>query len=273
MKKIIIIVLVMFSVTLTAQKKEKIKGNKEVVEVFKNLDSFTELEIMDGLEVNLMQTNVEGSRLVSDSNLSDIVKFDVVEGRLKIYTTSNIVSSKKLEIYLTFATLTKITLGEKTKLIGQNNFTFDAFEILSYDDSKYELEIKANNLIVLMNGSSKGELNLKSEETSFTLNDNANLKGDIATTNLNLTINKRADLSIKGSTDNFNIIATGSAGTDAKKFKSTKASVNASSSTSTYVYASKYINIYAKDRSDVYVYGSPEIKVDALNDKAKIIKK
>lgn len=98
---LVLILLVLVSGSVFAQKKQKIKGNKEVVEVYKNLEPFTKVEILDELAVNLMQTQSEGYRLKTDSNLVDVIKFEVIDGTLKIYTTNRIISSKNLEIYLT----------------------------------------------------------------------------------------------------------------------------------------------------------------------------
>ena len=42
-KKITIAILCIAMLPLAAQKKQKIKGNKEVVEVFRNLDGFNEI--------------------------------------------------------------------------------------------------------------------------------------------------------------------------------------------------------------------------------------
>ena len=125
MKTITLTFLVLFSLTITAQKKEKIKGNKEVLEVYKNLESYSQLEITDGLKVFLMQTSAEGYRLKTDSNLVDVVIFEVIEGKLKISANKNITSSKKLEIYLTFSSLNKITLGQNSKVLGQNNLKLE----------------------------------------------------------------------------------------------------------------------------------------------------
>ncbi|PQJ77264.1 head GIN domain-containing protein [Polaribacter glomeratus] len=273
MKTITIAVLLLLSVTITAQKKQKIKGNKDVVEVYKDLDSYTELEVTDGLEVSLMQTNSEGYRLKTDSNLAEVIRFEVFNGKLKISTTSNIVSSKKLEIYVTFLSLNKVTIGQNAKIKGQNNLKLEDVELISLDGSDFDLDIKSNNLRLQMNGNAKGDLKLNSKETTMTLNDNANLKGSISTDNFNLALNKRSDMSIKGSSDNLNLVTTGSSDIDARKLKTTSAVINASDSSKIRVNASKDLNIYAKGKSDIYVYGNPEIKVEGLNDKSQIIKK
>ncbi|WP_339661092.1 head GIN domain-containing protein [uncultured Polaribacter sp.] len=273
MKLFTIAIFVLCTLTVTAQKKPKIKGNKDVVEVYNNLDSFTELEVTDGLKVYLTQTNATSYRLKTDSNLVDVIRFEVFDGKLKISTLNTISSSKKLEIYLTFASLKKITLGNDAKIEGQNTFMLEDAELLCYDGSDFELDIKGNNLKLQMNGNAQGDLKLISKETSMNLNDNAYFKGIVSTETFYLNLNKRSDIKVKGSSNTINLITTGSSDIDARKLKTNSAIINASDSSKIRVYASNDLNIFAKGKSNIYVYGNPEIKVEGLNDKSQIIKK
>lgn len=273
MKLFTIAILVLCTLTITAQKKPKIKGNKEVTEVHNTLDSFTELEVTDGLKVFLSQTDSTSYRLKTDSNLVDVITFEIFEGKLKISTLNTISSSKKLEIYLTFTSLKKITVGNDAQIEGQNTFILEDTEILCADGSNFEMEIKGNNLKLQMNGNAKGDLELTCKETSMVLNDNAYLKGIVSTENFYLNANKRADMKIKGSSNTLNMSTTSSADVDARKLKTNSAIINAADSSKIRVYASTNLNIFAKGKSDIYVYGKPEINVEALNGKSQIIKK
>lgn len=266
-------VLMILSLTITAQKKPKIKGNKDVVEVFKNLDAFNQVEISDGLNVSLMQTEAEGYRLKTDSNLIDVFKVEVVDSILKIYTTFKITSSKKQEIAITFKNLEKITLRNDAKVEGLNKFNLSEFMLDSYDGSDFKLDVNSQKSIMNLNGRTNGKLQIRSDEATMNLYDNAYLKGNLSIDNLNLSLNKRADMKVEGSAENLNLITTGSSDIKAKELKVTNAQLNASNTSDIYVYVSKELKIYAKGRSYIYVYGSPNIKVDGLNDKSQIIKK
>tara|TARA_R110002096_G_scaffold56623_3_gene144427 strand:- start:825 stop:1646 length:822 start_codon:yes stop_codon:yes gene_type:complete len=273
MKNSILILALLFSILASAQKKQKIKGNKDVIEVYKNLDAFSQIEITDGLKASLMQTGSEGYRLKADSNLINSIKLEVVDGILKIYTTSNITSSKALEIHITFKSLSNIKLYKNAKLKGENMFRTDTFMLRSFDNSDFDLDIISSDISIQMNGSSNGKLNLNGDIATITLNDNANTKGSISVTKFNLTLNKRADMNIEGNCDDLNLIATGTSDIKAKNLKATNAIINGSNSSDIYVYSSKSLSVYAKGRSNIYVYGNPEIKVEGLNDKSQIIKK
>ncbi|MBP0902323.1 GIN domain-containing protein [Mariniflexile gromovii] len=273
MRTLIIVLAVLLSLNGFAQKKQKIKGNKEVIEVYDNLNAFNEIEIADNLEVNIMQTTTEGYRLKTDSNLINTIKFEVVDSVLRIYTSSKITSSKSLEIYLTCKELNKITLKNDAELNGQNNLNANDLMVVCLDDSKFDLDVNSNKFALQLNSSSKGKLKLKSVETNMALNDNSYLKASLSIDDFDLNMSKKSDMDIQGNCNNLNLITSGSVDVKAKNMLVTNANINASNSSDIYVYASKYLSLYAKGKSYVYVYGNPEINVEGLNDKSQIIKK
>lgn len=273
MKVLLITISILLSLNVTAQKKSKIKGNKDVIEVFENLEPFNEIEINDGLEVTLMQTEADGYRLMTDSNLTEIVRLEVVDSILKIYSTHKITSRKKLEIGITFRQLEKITLRNDAKIEGMNKFELTDLVLNSYEGSNFELDVNSKRLTMNLNGSTQGKIQITSENTTMILNDNAYLKSVMSIDSLNMTVNKRADMKIEGHANDMKLVTTGSTDIKAKELKVTNAHLIASNSSDIYVYVSKELNIYAKGKSYIYVYGTPHIKVDGLNDKSQIIKK
>ncbi|WP_445735656.1 head GIN domain-containing protein [Mariniflexile sp.] len=273
MKTLILTLIILSSFNVNAQKKEKIKGNKEVIEIFDDLDAFNEVEISDGLEINIMQSVSEGFRLKTDSNLVNTIKFEVIDSVLRIYTSNKITSSKSLEIYLNCTELNKITLKNDSELKGQNVINSKDLSLISLDGSEFDLDINSEVFSLQLNNSSKGKLNLRSINSTMSLNDKSFLKGSLSTDNLDLTMSKKADMNIEGNCDNLNLITSGSTDVKAKDLLATNVNINASNTSDIYVRASKLLTLYAKGRSYVYVYGNPEIKVEGLNDKSQIIKK
>lgn len=272
-KNIVFCIVTLISITLTAQKKPKIDGNKVVTDVFKTLEAFNAIEIADNLEVDLTQTSDHGYHLKADENLVDVIKFDILNGVLKIYTTHNIKKSKDLIIELTFVDVNSITLVAESKVNSKNRSTFENLMFTANDDSKYELDMQVKNGTFNLSQGSKGDIVLRGDKATMILNDNAFLKGDLVMDNLDITVNKRADLDIKGDATSLKLTATGTSDVKAKKLRATYADLNASNSADIYVNATKELKVYTKGKSNIYVYGNPEIKVDGLNDKSKIIKK
>ncbi|KJD33970.1 hypothetical protein PK35_04330 [Tamlana nanhaiensis] len=273
MKRVLLIVAMFVVGFAFAQKKEKIKGNKEVIEVYKNLPAYSQLDIADGLEVSLMQTGAAGYRLKTDSNLVDVIKIEVVDSVLKVYTTLHISSSKKLEIHLTSAQINQINLSQGAKLEGQNLIQSDSLGIATLNNSKYNLDVASANLAINMRGNSNGKLIYRGDNLTMGLNDGALVKGNVSATNFDLVINDRADMNIEGNCENLNLIATGSTDIKAKDLNVTHAKINGSNNSDIYVYSNKDLSLYAKGKSNVYVYGNPKINIEGLSDKSQIIKK
>ena len=83
----ILLVLCAFTVSVVAQKKPKLKGNKMVTDVFNTLDEFNAIEISDNLKVNVLQAANNGYHLIADENLVGDINIQVVDSVLKIYTS------------------------------------------------------------------------------------------------------------------------------------------------------------------------------------------
>ena len=272
-KNMVFLVLLLTSLMVFSQKKPKIDGNKVVTDVFKTLEDFHAIEIADNLEVNITQTTNNGYHLQTDENLVDVIKFDILNGVLKIYSTYNIKKSKELTIDLTFVDLDAITLTGNASVNSKNRLTFTDLMFTATDNSSYELDMQVETSTFNLGESSKGDIQFKGDSAIMILNDNAFLKGDIVVDQLDLTVNDRADMAITGDATDMKLTATGSSDIKAKKLRATYVDLNASNSSDIYVNAAKELKIYTKGKSYVYVYGNPEIKVDGLNGKSKIIKK
>ena len=269
----LLILLLLMSVTVVAQKKPKIKGNKVVTNVYQSLEGFSSIEIGDDLSVDITQSETIGYHLKTDKNLIDIIKFENVAGTLKIYTTKKITSSKKLEINLNFRNIHSIVLKDNAQLTSMNKLNFSKLSFSALDNSTYDLDIKVVDATFVFDSSSSGELIVQGEYATMILNENAHLKGDIELEKLELSVNKRAYLNLKGEATILKLTATGSSNIKAKELITTFAELSASNSSDIYVNASKALKLYAEGSSYVYVYGSPEITVDGLNDKSQLIKK
>ena len=132
-----LIILILFSTLVFAQKKQKIKGDKEVVTTTITMEKgFNAIEIDDALEVNLTQGASNSYVLTTDKNLQNVIKFSVNDSVLKIYTTDKITSSKKLEINLSFVNLEHISIKNDAKVNGQGRFISKVMYINAYNSSK-----------------------------------------------------------------------------------------------------------------------------------------
>lgn len=272
-KNLILVTLLSISTFAFSQRKPKIKGNKNVVEIFNSLGAFNSIEIEDNLTVNIIQDDHVEYYLKTDENLVNAIKFDIIDGTLKIYSTHNIKKSKDLEIKLTFKTIDKIILKDDAKLISKNKLIFESLSFISKDHTSYDLDLKVRDGVFNVSKKSSGKITLRGDNAKMVLNEKAYLKGKIALDYMDITMNDHSDIDITGDVKNLKMEASDYSKIKAKKLKTTFADLNSSSSSDVYLYASKELKLYAKGKSNIYVYGNPEIKVNGLNDKSKIIKK
>ena len=144
MKKFTLLLLVaIISTASFSQKKEKIKGDKDVTTVTNGFEKgFTAIEISDNLKVTLTSSLQNSYTLTTDKNLQDVIQFTVNEGLLKIYTTSNIVKSKKLDITLGLNNLEYIYLKDDAELKSDKTFESNAINIDAQNASKFDTDIK-----------------------------------------------------------------------------------------------------------------------------------
>ena len=213
MKKLsLLFILSIISIISFAQKKEKIKGDKNVVTTTDNISKeFNAIEVADELKVTLTQGLQNSYTLTSDKNLQEIIQFTVVDGKLKIYTTSRITSSKNLE---------QINLKDDAEIDGEKMFESNVFIINADNSSRFNLEVKTKDISITMLGNAKGKLKANSERTVIAMSDKSDLKANISTDRTTIELTKSAKLELEGKSDDATLIAKDSSELDAKSIVS-----------------------------------------------------
>lgn len=275
MKKITLLLLLsIFSIVTFAQKKEKIKGDKNVTTVTNGFETgFSAIEISDNLKVTLTRSLQNSYTLTTDENLHDVIEFTVNEGLLKIYTTSNIVKSKKLDITLSLNNLEAIFLKDDAELKSDKVFDSNTITINAQNSSKFEMEVKANQANITMLNDAKGKLKLHADQIAITMADKANLETDINTDATNASLSSSAKLRLDGNSDKVSFTTIDSAELDAKRLKVSSAEVSTKDKSELHIDARKNLTIDTRDKSKVFVYSEPRIDIKKFADRAEIIKR
>lgn len=273
-KQLLIILLTILSVNVNAQKKSKIKGNKQVVDVVKDISNgFNKIEISDDLEINITQTYHNGYTLKTDSNIVDVVKFEVKDSVLKIYTSEKIISSKKLQINLSIKQIDTIILHGSSNLKSVGKLSSDTFFLEGYDSSRFNLDIETKNFSLTLQSNAGGKLKINSKQAVIVMNGRTDLKAYLVADNVKVELNKSAQLSLDGEANTADFNLKEKSELNAKKAKFSDVNLITSNASDVYVYASKNLDIYAEGKSNIYVYGNPKMNVKGLGGKSKIIKK
>jgi len=261
-KSIILIVFLIISTSIYAQKKPKIKGDKDVVTMTNTImASFNSLEIDDALEVTLVQGEQNGYTLTTDKNLQDIVQFKVIDSVLRIYTSNEITSSRKLEISLDFMNIEHITLKNDAKIEGEGRIESEVLYINAFDSSVFEIDIEVEELIIMMQRNAGGKLKARATNAIITMNDRTDLKAAIVGEETTVNLTDTAQLKLEGDSDSAAFNLKDGAELDAKKMKVSSVNLYASNNADVYVYAGKDLELFAEGKSNIYVYGDPKIEV------------
>ncbi|MCD8404639.1 DUF2807 domain-containing protein [Tenacibaculum dicentrarchi] len=275
MKKIILVVFsVMISSVILAQDKQKIKGNKQVITTSKSIDkAFYKIEIDDALELSINQADKNSYVLTTDKNLHEVINFVVIDSVLKIATTHKIARSKKLKIALDFVKLEKITLKNGAKLKGDGIFNSKVMHIDCYNSSEFELDLKAEKVIVNMLGKSKGTLKIKATNTTFLMSDKARLEAHVLADNVTAKLINSADLNLEGEAKKATFNLKEAADMKAKEMKISEVDIYTSGNADTSIYAGKNLTLYAEGKSKIEIYGTPIIELKGFKGTAKLFKK
>ena len=271
--------LLLFALLITtvafAQKKEKIKGSKNVTVAQKKLEPFESLEIEDNIELYLVKGTTQSLEIEADDNLHEIIKSDVNGTALRIYTSKEVSSSKKLTVRLTYTgSLKTITAKNEVQLYAINELELDTVSVKNFDYSKSFLNVKSAKFSLAMNDKTKAEINVKSGATTIELSKNANLKALIASPEVKIDMYQKTIAIVEGDAVAAAIRVDNNAEFTGKKFTVKNLDLTAESYTKCAVLATETLSLSASGKTEVSLYGSPtSFSVKKFSNSAVIFKK
>jgi len=275
MKKISILLVAILSTTIMlAQKKDKISGSKIVTSKQRNIKNFSAIEIEDNIEASLERGEFPEVKIEADDNLIDVIDIDVTDNTLHISTSKRVVKSKALKVKITYT-------AELNTVISKNDAAISAiqevlgenFTLKTFDDSKVLMNANVKNFALQADGDSKIELNLKSSNTKIELSKSAELKSLVTTTDLALDMYQKAKAKIEGEANNSLIRLENNSELDASKLEIKSIELIAEGQSKNSVNAKKDIVISATEKSETELYGDAKIEMNKFIDKAKLSKK
>ena len=274
MKKLFTIYFTLGVLTLCNAQETKIKGDRDVLSVTKELPKgITTVEVDNGIEVKLVQGETDNYVLTTDRNLVSVIDFTVKDSILTISTNLKITQSKSLEVYLKLQNPKSLILKDDAKIETPGLIQAENFSITAYKSSHLDVNIKSTECQINLLDNSGGEINVDSEQVTLMMKDRTDLKGDFNITNSVITLQDSAEFTPEGKTENLTLTTEGTSDFKGRRFQGKSFDITLNKRSKASVHASDKLNVFAKDKSTVEVYGSPEINVVALSDKAEIVKK
>lgn len=268
-------IIILFLVTLTfAQRKEKVKGSKIVKMEQKQVESFTSLEVEDNLEVFLVKGNECGLEIEADDNLIEFIEFKNAGNNLRISTTRDMNSFKKLSIRVTYTSDFNLVIAKhETNVTALSDVDLANITFKSYDFAKLYLNVKSKEFTLMANDKSKIELNLKSEKATIDISKNADLKALISSKDLGVDMYQKGDAKVEGDVINFKLRADNNTNFDGSKLTAVNTQIFADAYSNSKINVKTNIIIDAAGKSEIQLYGEPKIEIKRFTDSATLVKK
>lgn len=219
------IIAVLFLATITTSCVidgfNRIKGNRNVtVENRRVSNDFTKIKVSNGLDVYITEGNSVKVTVEADENLHEVIRTEVRNGVLKIYSERNIWRAKSQKVYITTHQLEGIKATSGSDVYSENTLTGNAMEVETSSGADMSLRLDVNS--VTSHSSSGSGLKLTGNATNYT--------------------------------------ASASSGSSTKSYglKSKEVTVKASSGADIDVYAMESIDARASSGGDVDYRGNPK---------------
>ena len=275
MKKYTVILLLLVSTTLLfAQKKEKIKGSKTVTVEQREVGNFEALLVEDNLEVHLERGEKTALKIEADDNLHGIISLDLKDNTLRIYTTKLAVNYKKMIVRVTYTNeLNLITAKDESTVNAIQELLLNTITLKAYDASKLFVNVNATDFLLQADDKSKTELNLKSENSTVELSKNATLKALVTTIDLKVDLYQKSAATLEGNATNMRIRLDNNASFTGNKFNTKNADIITESYSNCSLFVETAVIIDAAGKSEIQLLGSPTIEIRKFTDEAQLAKK
>ncbi len=195
MRKIVVFLLLIWSFGSFAQK-DKIKGNREVINRLYTVPPFEKASWGEHLRVKIRPAaDTTQIQLRADENLHEVLKWDVTDGVLHLYTSKQIVRKKAFDITLYVPRkFSGLILNEYGRAETDEKLRLDYFEIQLKDRAQANLKLKLKEqFTAMLNDDAKAGLDVEAKKFKMIVSDDATVKGDIFGKELLYTGEKTSD--------------------------------------------------------------------------------
>jgi len=275
LKKMLLLAVVILCNTLVyGQKKEKIKGDRNVTARETPINSFNKIVVGENFNIDIIVGNEASVFVETDDNLHDIIKFNVADSTLSFQTIKKITSSKKLSIKVVYTnTLKSIETIESGEISSLTSINLDNLELKNSGTSRAFLNIKSKNLKFTASNRARVKLNLTSTLANIVLSENSKLDMLINADSLQLDSYQQADVKVRGTLEQLNIRADNSSNIVGKDLTVKSCELLCEGSSDVAVQVTESLSIDASGSGEVYIYANPKITINKFADTAKLHKK
>jgi len=271
-RKWVLLLLVCTSFGLQAQRKPKIKGNRSVIEVNKELPPFNSIRLVDDLVLTLKRTLEPGYSITADDNLIDILKFKVEDSTLVVSSFYQVTAKKKLDITIKYNQLQEISLVDGS-MRSDDLLRSETLKIEATGFSKLNINADAEVVNIRMDGNTKGSFNIRADSLHTALSNKADVNIYYDGYRNHLEMDDTASLFLEGTTDIFSLNMMGNANLKGQNFEAKDIQAIVGASSNARLFAAEQLNLSQSGSSKCYLYGDPKITMAAFSDTSELYKR
>lgn len=274
MRKIITLFVLFLALAAFAQKKEKVKGSKIVKLEQKQVENFESLEVEDNLEVFLVKGNECALEIEADDNLIEFVQYKLTGKNLRISTSKDLSSYKKLSVRVTYDDKFNMVIAkDETNVTTLSDVVLDIVTFKSYDYSKLFVTAKTKNFTLMANDKSKIELNLKSEKTAIDISKSGYVKALISSGEMKFDMYQKSSADIEGDILDLKLRLDNNTDFNGKKLTANNALVETSGYSKCSINIRNIATVDASGNSEIELYGEPKIDLKRFTESTTLRKK
>ncbi|MGF1556990.1 GIN domain-containing protein [Paucihalobacter sp.] len=274
MNKFTYAAILFLSISLGSFAQEKIKGDRNVTIEQTYVDNFNTLIVGNNLNVQIVYNSRTSVEVEADSNLHEVIQFEVLNGVLNLTTSQQITSSKKVLLTINYnENLQHIEARDDAEVRSLTSLELKEVSLKTSGDAKAYLNIRATNFSYNSIDKSRSRLNVVADSTNFLISDNSKIEALINSKTFNIDLYQRASVSIEGDIKNAIMRIDNSSSLNAKNLTVENCTIKVEGRSTAVVNVSKLIEIEAADNSEIYLYGNPKIEMKEFLGSAKLLKK
>ncbi len=268
------ILFLCYTVGVNAQRKPRIKGNRDVTQVVESLPPFSRLELMDDLEIVLKRSAEEGFAITADDNLIDVIKFRVNDGTLFISSFYEITGKKELSITVSYNQLSEIIVSDGQLITGEGErLNADLLKVTASGNSQLDLEGDVGQFNLQMGDNSKGDFTMTADSLVVQLRQKADAKLYVNSFAGSVSVGDNATLDLEGTSGTAEVEVRDSGRLRAEDFEVGRLTATCSGSSDTRILAIEQLQISLSGSSRCYLFGDPSIQLSTFKDTAEFFKR
>lgn len=152
-------------------------GNVQSEERISN-ESFSGIKASNGLNVYVTQSTNNTVKVQADENLLDLIKTEIKDNTLHIYTSENIGKCEAKKILVNFSQIDNISTSSGSSLMGTNIIKASDLSLKSSSGSSLEIESETNTVSCKSSSGSTIELSGTTESVSAKASSGSSIKAN-----------------------------------------------------------------------------------------------